>query len=83
MGFRGPFHPGLNMYDVVVIGAGPGGGSAALHAARAGLSTLLIGSRPRDRNTGPLRRMSVRTGRSSLDLELPDHVKALDVKGIA
>ena len=28
--------------DVLVIGAGPGGGNAALHSARAGLSTILI-----------------------------------------
>ncbi|MEC7704805.1 MAG: NAD(P)/FAD-dependent oxidoreductase [Candidatus Thermoplasmatota archaeon] len=28
--------------DVLVVGAGPGGGSAALHAARAGLSVILI-----------------------------------------
>ncbi len=28
--------------DVLVVGAGPGGGAAALHAARAGLSVILI-----------------------------------------
>ena len=28
--------------DVLVIGAGPGGGNAALHSARAGLTTILI-----------------------------------------
>ena len=28
--------------DVLVVGAGPGGGSAALHAARAGLKVMLI-----------------------------------------
>ena len=30
------------LYDVVIIGAGPGGASAAIYAARAGLSTLLL-----------------------------------------
>ena len=34
------------MYDVLIIGAGPGGGSAALHAARAGLSTLIVEADP-------------------------------------
>ena len=47
MGYLGPLSSqGLNMYDVVVIGAGPGGGSAALHAARAGLSTLHLEADP-------------------------------------
>ena len=31
--------------DVLVVGAGPGGGSAALHSARAGLSVILIEDR--------------------------------------
>ncbi|HJM54616.1 MAG TPA: NAD(P)/FAD-dependent oxidoreductase [Poseidonia sp.] len=68
--------------DVVVIGAGPGGGSAALHAARAGLSTLILET---DAEVGTpvhcgecLSELAVQ----NLDLELPDHVKALDVKGI-
>jgi len=30
------------VYDVLVVGAGPAGGSAALHSARLGLDTLLI-----------------------------------------
>ena len=33
-------------YDVLGIGAGPGGGSAALHAALAGLSTLIVEADP-------------------------------------
>jgi len=31
-----------NMYDVIIIGGGPGGYSAALYATRAGLDTLVI-----------------------------------------
>ena len=31
-----------DMVDVLVIGAGPGGGSAAIHSARAGLKTCLL-----------------------------------------
>nr|WP_268872777.1 FAD-dependent oxidoreductase [Mycoplasmopsis bovis] len=30
------------MYDVVIIGAGPGGLNAALYASRSGLKTLII-----------------------------------------
>ena len=30
------------LYDVVIIGAGPGGMTAALYASRANLSTLII-----------------------------------------
>lgn len=29
-------------YDALVVGAGPGGGTAALHLARRGLKVLLI-----------------------------------------
>ncbi len=32
----------MNIYDLIIIGGGPGGYTAALYAARAGLSTLVI-----------------------------------------
>ncbi len=70
------------MYDVLVIGAGPGGGSSALAAARAGLSTLIVEA---DKEVGTpvhcgecLSELAVQ----NLELEIPEHVKALDVKGI-
>ena len=41
-------------YDLVVVGAGPGGSSAAYHSAKAGLDTLLIDRQefPRDKTCG-------------------------------
>ena len=68
--------------DVLVIGAGPGGGSAALHSARAGLSTMIVEADPEvgvPVHCGEcLSQMAV----DNLDLELPDDVIALDCKGI-
>jgi geranylgeranyl reductase family protein len=41
-------------FDLVVVGAGPGGSSTAYHAAKAGLSTLLVDRQefPRDKTCG-------------------------------
>src|SRR5215213_7698358 len=41
-------------YDLLVVGAGPGGSSAAYHSAKAGLNTLLIDRQefPRDKTCG-------------------------------
>src|SRR3712207_5522929 len=44
----------VERYDLVVVGAGPGGSSAAYHCAKAGLNTLLIDRQefPRDKTCG-------------------------------
>ena len=33
---------GIHVYDLIVVGGGPGGYTAALYAARAGLDTLAL-----------------------------------------
>jgi flavin-dependent dehydrogenase len=40
-----------NIYDIAVIGAGPGGLSAAAHAAELGVSHVLLESSPKIANT--------------------------------
>lgn len=46
----------MNRYDVIVVGAGPGGSTTALYAARAGLGVLLVDKEvfPRDKACGDL-----------------------------
>lgn len=68
--------------DVVVIGAGPGGGSAALHASRAGLTTLILEADPEVGTPVHCGECLSELAVQNLDLKIPDHVKALDVKGI-
>src|SRR5690606_39268942 len=47
-------HAPLRMFDAIVVGAGPGGATAALHMSRAGLNVLLVdrASFPRDKVCG-------------------------------
>ena len=68
--------------DLLVIGAGPGGGSAALHASRLGLSTLIVEADPEVGTPVHCGECLSDLAVKNLDLEIPDHVKALDVKGI-
>tara|TARA_B110000467_G_scaffold164576_1_gene194382 strand:+ start:4418 stop:5656 length:1239 start_codon:yes stop_codon:yes gene_type:complete len=68
--------------DVLIIGAGPGGGSAGLHAARAGLKTIIVEADPEVGTPVHCGECLSHLAVQNLDLEIPDHVKALDVKGI-
>ena len=68
------------MHDVIVVGAGPSGSSAARRCAQLGLDTLLIDKQifPRDKTCGGA--LSAE-GISHLDFDLPDHLIERDVYG--
>ncbi len=68
--------------DVLIIGAGPGGGSAALHAARAGLSTMIVEADPEVGVPVHCGECLSQLAIDNLDLDLPDDVVALECKGI-
>ncbi|MDP6869914.1 MAG: NAD(P)/FAD-dependent oxidoreductase [Candidatus Poseidoniaceae archaeon] len=68
--------------DVLVIGAGPGGGSAALHAARAGLSVMIVEADPAVGVPVHCGECLSQLAIDNLDLEIPDEVVALECKGI-
>lgn len=68
--------------DVLIIGAGPGGGSAALHTARAGLSTMIVEADPEVGVPVHCGECLSQLAIDNLDLDLPDDVVALECKGI-
>ena len=68
--------------DLLVIGAGPGGGSAAIHASRLGLSTIVVEADPEVGTPVHCGECLSDLAVQNLGLTIPDHVKALDVKGI-
>ena len=65
-------------YDVIIVGAGPSGTSAALYANRMGLNAVLLDkfTFPRDKICGDA--LSGKTVRLLRDLELLEDVKGLD-----
>jgi digeranylgeranylglycerophospholipid reductase len=68
--------------DVLIIGAGPGGGSAALHAARLGLSVMLVEDHSAIGTPVHCGECLSLLAVENLDLDLPEDVIALECKGI-
>ena len=68
--------------DVLVVGAGPGGGSAALHAARSGLSVILIEDHKEIGTPVHCGECLSDVAIANLELQLPDSVISKRVEGI-
>tara|TARA_B100000674_G_scaffold20838_2_gene14744 strand:+ start:3122 stop:4351 length:1230 start_codon:yes stop_codon:yes gene_type:complete len=68
--------------DVLVIGAGPGGGNAALQSARLGLKTILIEDHEEIGTPVHCGECISDVACQNLGLRLPDHVISKEVKGI-
>ena len=68
--------------DVLVIGAGPGGGNAALHSSRAGLSTIIIEDHKEIGTPVHCGECISDIACANLELELPLHVISKRVDGI-
>jgi len=68
--------------EVLVIGAGPGGGNAALQSARRGLSTILIEDHPAIGTPVHCGECISEIACHNLDLDLPEHVISKRVHGI-
>ena len=68
--------------DVVVIGAGPGGGSAALEASRNGLKVMVLEADPDVGTPVHCGECLSLEAVKNLKLDLPEEVIALDVEGI-
>ncbi len=68
--------------DLVVIGAGPGGGSAALHAARSGLRVCVMEADPEVGTPVHCGECLSHLATEQLELDLPEDVIALTVQGV-
>ena len=72
----------VSMCDVLVIGAGPGGGNAALQCARRGLSTMLIEDHSAIGTPVHCGECISDLACDNLNLDLPEHVISKRVHGI-
>ena len=68
--------------DVLVVGAGPGGGNAALQCVRKGLSTMMIEDHPAIGTPVHCGECISEIACENLNLDLPEHVSSLRVHGI-
>ena len=68
--------------DVLVVGAGPGGGNAALQCARLGLNTILIEDHDEIGTPVHCGECISDVACQNLGLTLPEHVISKEVKGI-
>lgn len=73
---------GVTACDVLVIGAGPGGGNAALQCARRGLSTILIEDHQEIGTPVHCGECISEIACQNLNLELPEEVISMRVHGI-
>jgi len=72
----------VNVCDVLVIGAGPGGGNAALQCARRGLSTMLIEDHSAIGTPVHCGECISDLACDNLNLDIPEHVISKRVHGI-
>ena len=70
------------VYDVAIIGAGPAGGSAALHAARNGLKAVVLEEHPSIGEPVHCGECLSELAIQKMKLQLPPEVISLDVKGV-
>ena len=73
---------GVTYCDVLVVGAGPGGGNAALQSARQGLSTMLIEDHPEIGTPVHCGECISEIACQNLELKLPEEVISKRVHGI-